>query len=531
MLKKLLFVSCAALACSTSFAFINPNFSPVHLMEQSETVLAISFDKPLKDGKAEATVVKALKGEKPAKPLVFDLGASAFPAQGKEVEAMIADGAREAMLFTGQFGEGGGGAAAEGAKGMLHVCGMWVVFNGNEDGSWDLEKIDSHMMGTWAGSTDMLRRAIDYILSDPDADVPVRSNAEWDTAVKFATIEGKVTGAIPVECDGKLALYVACDKGDMLFPWKDGKLVGEPQDTGLARAKTNVPIDLAKVSDVGAQGAVFYADFDGDGLPDILQMFERAACFYKGTAPGKFAEPVKTQLALGKGKSTAQIGDYDADGLLDVFCSAEDGNHLWHNLGGGKFVNRLSPTLSRSMSGEIDYISKPGGVDGMTGDVNNDGRQDILVAYAEMAPHIFFDRGFRSFGHAHEIDLAEQKLLEEASKGQQACALADFTGDGAQDLVIVLTNGDAWLFPRRVVGKALSVSVSLGKDAPDPLLVVGYAGKRCLGAWNVTRGGNPAFFGLTDAGTVTLKWKLPTGEEKSAKVDVIDRAVRYVVAP
>jgi hypothetical protein len=82
-----------------------------------------------------------------------------------------------------------------------------------------------------------------------------------------------------------------------------------------------------------------------------------------------------------------------------------------------------------------------------------------------------------------EIDLAEQRLLPEAEKGQQAAALADFTGDGAQDLVIVLKNGEAWLFPRKVAGgRALSVSVALGKDAPDPLVVVGYAGKRCLGA-------------------------------------------------
>ncbi len=71
--------------------------------------------------------------------------------------------------------------------------------------------------------------------------------------------------------------------------------------------------------------------------------------------------------------------------------------------------------------------------------------------------------------------------------------------------------------------------MSLGQDAPDPLLVVGWAGKRCLGAWNVTKGGNPAFFGLLDAGTITLKWRLADGSEKSAAVNVIDRPVRYVI--
>ena len=31
------------------------------------------------------------------------------------------------------------------------------------------------------------------------------------------------------------------------------------------------------------------------------------------------------------------VGDYDNDGLPDVFITAVGGNHLFHNEGGGKF--------------------------------------------------------------------------------------------------------------------------------------------------------------------------------------------------
>ena len=42
-----------------------------------------------------------------------------------------------------------------------------------------MEKIDARMLGTWAGSTDMLKRAVKYIVSDQDADVPSRTDAQW----------------------------------------------------------------------------------------------------------------------------------------------------------------------------------------------------------------------------------------------------------------------------------------------------------------------------------------------------------------
>ena len=39
-----------------------------------------------------------------------------------------------------------------------------------------------------------------------------------------------------------------------------------------------------------------------------------------------------------------------------------------------------------------------------------------------------------------------------------------------------------------------------------------------MGAWNVLPGVSHACFGRTDAGPVTLKWRLPSGKEQQKEV-------------
>lgn len=581
-------------------AFINPNFTPVHLTEQSDLILLLKFEgKPDDKGMVKATVTSALKGEKPDKPLTFDLFAGAFEAQGQAVVNMIAGGATEVLLFIGSFDkEGGDGGMEGGAKGMLNINGQWVIFFGAEENLWEMEKLDAYMQGTWAGSTDMLLRAIKYILSDENADVPIKANAEWGKHSMIAKLPGKINSIQPVDLkgDGKLALLVACDSGDKLFEndgkkftdvtakhkltskskvalWLDGKLLSwngkklsyagsaltkpgalkngctslgalrsgdgkttiiigtsaSPETLTLKQSAPGTPVKLVEGDfpgkDFGPGGKCLVVDFDGDSIPDIVQIFESGGLFYKGKSGSQFAAPAKTRIALGRGASAAQLGDYDANGLMDVFTSAEDTNRIWHNLGKGQFVEMFA------LSGEITYISKSGGIGGATGDINNDGRQDVLITYTAMAPQIFFNRGYRSFGHARALDLSSLKLLEESHKGQDAGCLADFNGDGAQDMTLALKNGELWIFPRNLLdGNALSVNVAVEKST-TPVLVTGWSGKRCLGAWNVTANGAPAFFGLEEAGRITLKWRFPGGKEQTKEIVVIDGPVRFVLPP
>jgi hypothetical protein len=268
------------------------------------------------------------------------------------------------------------------------------------------------------------------------------------------------------------------------------------------------------------------ADFDGDSFADIIQPFERGSLFYGGRGPDRFAAPARCAVALGKNRSDACTGDFDADGLLDILTTAEEGCEIWQNVGKGRFVPR------KRLSGEIAYISKPEGIVCQACDVNNDGRQDIFIVYPRMGAQIFFNRGFRSTGHAHALDPTDNALLENVQKGQQAGCISDFNGDGAQDMVLVLKQGDVHVFWRDTQeGSPLAVKVDLSPkgSCAGPLTVSGWLNKRCLGAWNVVPGTATGFVGLMEAGPRKIKWRLPGGKPQEKEVVVEDEAVRFLI--
>ncbi|MGA2068700.1 MAG: hypothetical protein ABSG86_27275 [Thermoguttaceae bacterium] len=64
--------------------------------------------------------------------------------------------------------------------------------------------------------------------------------------------------------------------------------------------------------------------------------------------------------------------------------------------------------------------------------------------------------------------------------------------------------------------------------ACGPANVSLFKDKRCLGTAVVTAGSAPAFFGVEEAGAVTLKWRLPGGEEKSRNM-VAEKVVRVLL--
>ena len=301
-------------------------------------------------------------------------------------------------------------------------------------------------------------------------------------------------------------------------------------DAAKAGTFTAKPLagNAAAAKDLGAPGRTLVADFDGDGLADALQLFAKGSFLFKGKGPGEFAEGAKCPVALGSGRTEAFTGDWDADGRLDVFALSEDCCRLWQNLGDGAFQDRAY------ISGELAYISKPGGIDGNVCDINNDGLQDVFIAYGDQGPQTFFNRGFRSFGHAHRpLDLTELNEHPEALKGQQAGMVADLTGDGAQDMAIVQLDGELLVFPRAVTGEAaasVKVALPVGGAYAGPLTVTADTEERRLGAWSLMPGVAEAFLARSGSGRVTFTWKLPGGEAQKGGEDVEDeKAKRFVI--
>jgi hypothetical protein len=319
--------------------------------------------------------------------------------------------------------------------------------------------------------------------------------------------------------------------------------VGSPLRPGLLVATAGSPLLLVpgpdgtgkKVVDTGPQakdlgkaGPCLVADFDGDSLPDIVQCLAKGGLFYKGTAPGVFKEPVACPVALGADPSTASIGDWNNDGLLDIFCTANDRSRLWENQGEGRFADRMK------LTGEMRYTGaeRSAGL-GLVADVNNDGWQDLVCSHNEGYPQVFFGRGFRSFGLSISMDLSRTTLLPDAANGQRAACVADFTGDGGQDLAMVLNDGQCVLLVRMPTEADLCarVIVSPKSRSAGPVRVWAMAEKRMLGAWNIAPGSAPAFLSRSNAGALTVRWQFPGQAEQSRKVVLVSRPVTVPIEP
>ncbi|MCK5849336.1 MAG: VCBS repeat-containing protein [Kiritimatiellae bacterium] len=615
----------AALIPSQSHALINPNFTPLTVMEQSLLVAKIKFS-PIKKGKVQASITEFIQGTNASKILEFNLTDSAFKKRQETLEKTINQSGDETVLFfIGAFEEqtedGGEDEEVE-KEGFLHVHGKWYVFFSDKNGVWEFDGNDeksNHLEGTWAGSTDMFLKAIRYILAYPDdADIPPRTFSNWnEEMMKIAKLDGQIYAVKAVSLDktGKHHLHISAEKGDKLFvydrkaesfkditpatklrtaskvslwldvnrdtrmdllswdgksltintqsikgifsskPIKDIKLtdclsmsltdMGTSNKVGVVLGTKNTPIlmtlktevsasftslttggDSAK--DMGQAGQCIVADLDADNIPDVIQLFADGSLFYKGKKAGSYSAPVKNSVMLGLPPWNAFLGDFDANGLLDIFVAAKDFSKLWHNYGNMKFMDMIH------LSGEMAYISKPDAIDGMTGDINNDGRQDILIVYSSMLPQLFFNRGFRSFGHSHAMDIAEKTMLsqEENKEGGQAGCLGDFDCDGGQDMILAEQNGTIWAaFRDTEENSAYAATAYLPTDGKcvGPITVTCWVEERCLGAWNVVAGSQEAFLDQLESGEYTFKWQTP-GEDVKKKTFVInDKPVRIKI--
>jgi hypothetical protein len=125
--------------------------------------------------------------------------------------------------------------------------------------------------------------------------------------------------------------------------------------------------------------------------------------------------------------SGAALFDFDGDGLLDVYLLQNGGpdspskNRLYRQLPGGRF---------RAVDGSgLEIAGYNMGV--AVGDVNNDGRPDVLVTQYGGNARLFLNEGDGTFTEA-----TREAGLENPQWGTSAC-FVDYDRDGWLDLVVV----------------------------------------------------------------------------------------------
>ena len=141
---------------------------------------------------------------------------------------------------------------------------------------------------------------------------------------------------------------------------------------------TKVTSDSIVMDNKPSDGATF-ADCDNDGDLDafVVNWYNQNNLFYTNDGAGNFTAISSAPVVTSGGYSeTASWGDYDNDGLLDLYVTRSGGtvstnkNLLYHNDGGNTFTKILSgtPVTDATISRCVNWT-----------DMDNDGDLDLFV--------------------------------------------------------------------------------------------------------------------------------------------------------
>jgi hypothetical protein len=190
------------------------------------------------------------------------------------------------------------------------------------------------------------------------------------------------------------------------------------------------------VNDVGVAFGALWADYDNDGFMDLLVVNNRLAnshnFLYHNNRDGTFTRILTNAIATDSWPVGAQggaWGDYDNDGLLDLFVTDSAGvrNHLYHNNGNGAFTNVTSGPMLRAPAIGCSW-----------GDYDNDGYLDLFVSDYGGSNALFHNNGDGTFIQIFSGDPVH-------SRGGASCCWVDYDNDGFLDLF--LTGGEPGPLP------------------------------------------------------------------------------------
>ncbi len=222
-----------------------------------------------------------------------------------------------------------------------------------------------------------------------------------------------------------------------------------------------------------------HADLDGDGLQDVYIAGDYGTDrLFMNRGQGRFEDVTKTATGFDTKKGmNVDFGDYDRDGLLDVYVTnitdeyMKECNMLWRNNGDGTFVD---------VARETGTCDTDWGWAAKFGDYDNDGWEDLFVVNGlrsrgpenyipvllEMilTPEVDFSdvnnypdigdrtwsgyqkqRLFRNQGDGSFREMAAAAGVDNDLDGR-GIAVADFDDDGRLDLYQTAANQPALLF-------------------------------------------------------------------------------------
>jgi hypothetical protein len=218
---------------------------------------------------------------------------------------------------------------------------------------------------------------------------------------------------------------------------------------------TDVSAETGISAVLGKGMSVVFADYDGDGFPDVFVANDNSPNLLFHNLGGKRFEEVGLQAGVAyneEGAALAGMGadfrDVNNDGLPDIWHTAIENETfpLYINQGNGQFTNAGEPSrvasLTRTMSGWSNGIV----------DLDNDGWKDLVVArgnvmdnIAEISKHFTYaepNSVFRNLGNGQFADVSATAGADFTRPApNRGLAYGDLDNDGRMDLVITSLGG------------------------------------------------------------------------------------------
>jgi hypothetical protein len=242
--------------------------------------------------------------------------------------------------------------------------------------------------------------------------------------------------------DGHMDLAVAVHYRGILVLTGDGH-------GGFSNASQGLGFDASGSSGFSSR-AIRATDWNGDGLPDIVAVWEGprmgtpgmrgpkgvVVFLNQGAAGWRMREPA---LSPGIFSDSLALGDFDGDGHTDVATGSmvlgrKDLVNLWR--AGG-----ATTSLSVDIPGSYHYLQAVA-----AGDFDGDGKDDLAVAYLSLEKEVWYS--LLDLFYARPGGKWERRALSREAGRNVAVALATghLRGPGSRDLVALTTRGETVVY-------------------------------------------------------------------------------------